>query len=234
MLLNSCMHTPAQNYTHHDMHAHTLVLAGLTDEKEALIRNAIRKEPICSGIYICRHRHKESTSTIVHYSLPAPFLVHTLTRSHAYLLPTPPKHVNTLTHTHTHTHSDIGCLSAIKQQLPDSIQYGEIKVTIALLSILTGFVQPNKTSPLYSPNGLTSPSVTPSSQVITGTPSMGRSTSDPETFSGPSSSTSGWHGGRSYSSGRGTKRKLPSSFTSGSSAKASASYNFKHKSRKFW
>ena len=78
--------------------------AGLSEDTEHVIRDAIRKEPICSG--------KE----ILKINLPFIFL------------------------------SDIGSLGVIKKALPDNIAYGEIRMTIAVLVVTTGFVRPKKPS----------------------------------------------------------------------------------------
>ena len=55
--------------------------------------------------------------------------------------------------------TDISSLRAIKNLLPENIQYGDIKLTIAILAVKTGFVRPRKSS-------VTSPATPASSPVL--------------------------------------------------------------------
>lgn len=55
--------------------------------------------------------------------------------------------------------TDISSLRAIKNLLPENIQYGDIKLTIAILAVKTGFVRPRKSS-------VTSPTTPASSPVL--------------------------------------------------------------------
>lgn len=45
---------------------------------------------------------------------------------------------------HTLLCSDVSSLGAIKKVLPDNFTYGEIKMTVAVLMVTTGFVRPQK------------------------------------------------------------------------------------------
>ena len=140
----------------------------------------------------------------------------------------PPRSLPTHTHTHTHTSTpDISRLKPIKEQLPETIMYGDINLTIAILAVTTGFVRPQKTSP-PKPASL---SHTSSSFISPPPFSLSRSAST----SGAGYRTSGsgsWSGRGNWKRGQGTKRKLPSSFKSGSHSNYGSKP--KAKSKKFW
>ena len=129
-------------------------------------------------------------------------------------------------------HSDISRLRPIKELLPDTITYGEINLTIAIIAIMTGFVRPPKT---YSPKLQSPPFGSwPSTSTHTPSPSLSRSVSQPNYRYGASSnsSTSSKSWGSSDWQKKGTKRKLPSSFKS--SSYSSYGGKPKTKSKKFW
>lgn len=134
-------------------------------------------------------------------------------------------------HTHACTHSDISRLKPIKELLPDTISYGDIHLTIAIITVMTGFVRPPRS---YYPHKQSPPFTQPSSSAYTPSPALNHSVSEPSynyVASSGSSSSKSWGGGNWHQK-KGTKRKLPPSFRSGSYS----GYGGKHKakSKKFW
>ena len=138
-------------------------------------------------------------------------------------------------HTSYYVYSDISRLKPIKELLPDTISYGDINLTIAIIAVMTGFVRPQKTYP-PKPTMTQSPPFgsQPSCSTYTPSPSLSRSKSQPSSSYGSRGSGSGgksqW--GSSNWQNKGTKRKLPSSFRSGSHS--SYEGKPKTKSKKFW
>ena len=45
-----------------------------------------------------------------------------------------------------HIYTDISSLKTIKSMLPETVHYSDIKMTIAILMVKTGFVRPTKSS----------------------------------------------------------------------------------------
>ena len=130
-----------------------------------------------------------------------------------------------------YTHLDISRLKSIKDLLPDTISYGDIHLTIAIIAVMTGFVRPPKS---YYSHTQSPPFSQPSRSTYTPSPSLNRSISESSHSYGVSSSSSSsksW-GSSSWHQKKGTKRKLPSSFTSGSYS--SYGGKSKAKSKKFW
>ena len=130
--------------------------------------------------------------------------------------------------THIHTPSDISRLKPIKELLPDTISYGDIHLTIAIIAVMTGFVRPPKS---YIPKQKSPPFSQPSSSSYTPSPSLNRSVSQPSSSYSASSNSKSW-GSSNWQQNKGTKRKLPSSF--GSSSYSSYGGKHKAKSKKFW
>ena len=124
--------------------------------------------------------------------------------------------------------SDISRLKPIKELLPETISYGDIHLTIAIMAVMTGFVRPLRShTPRLSP-----PFSQSSSSTYVSPPSFNHSAPWPggSQRSGQSSNKS-W-GGSSWHKKKGTKRKIPSSFHSG--YRSCYGGKPKAKSKKFW